>query len=364
MKKLLIFFVSLSFVFPMCGCGKKDTPDKWTIGISMPNKALERWNKDGEYLKKKLTDSGYSTILQYPAGDANTQINQIEDMEAKGAKVIVIAAVDTKSLANVLNKAKTQNITVIAYDRLITDTEDVDFFVTFNNKEVGVMQAKFVEKKLGLREKKGPFNIEFIAGDQADENAHSFYNGAMSVLKEYIDSGKLIVPSGQIAFEKVVTPGWETAKAQSRMDNIIVANYLGQKKLDAVLATSDCLSLGVINALKTADIIKNLETNSENILLNPIITGQDCDKANVASIVKGEQSMSVFKDTRKLGDKVKDIIDSLYEGKEIEINGEEKFNNGAKDVTTYFFEPVCIEKDNLVKELIESGYYKKEECNW
>lgn len=349
---LYIFFITGSF---LSACGQKTSTNKWKIGVSMPNAALERWNKDGQHVKELLKESGFDVTLQYAEGSLTIQLNQLENMVSNGCKVLVIAPVDSKSMTNILEKAHNQGVKIIAYDRLITGGAPVDYYTTFDNIKVGRMEASYIVDKLNLAESKDSHYVELVLGDQADENSRALYTGVMERLKPFLDNKKLIIKSKQINFENVVTPGWETAKAQSRMDNILVSEYSNGAKLDAVVAISDCLSLGVINSL--------MSIYGNDITKFPIITGQDCDKANVVAIKEGKQSFSIFKDTRKLGKTVQYIVDSLYNNNEIEVNDRENYKNGENIIPTITHDPIFVDKDNYKAQLIDSGYYKESDLN-
>jgi putative multiple sugar transport system substrate-binding protein len=320
------------------------------IGVSMPTQSLQRWNQDGSNMQKQLESKGYKVELQYANNDVNTQVQQIENMITKGCKVLVIAAIDGSSLTDVLNKAKDSGCKVIAYDRLIMKTPNVDYYASFDNYKVGTMQGQYLETKLGLKEGKGPFNIEIFAGDPGDNNAHYFYNGAMDVLNPYIQSGKLVVQSGQIDFAKVAITNWTSALAQSRMDNLITSKYTGGTKLDAVLSPNDSLAIGIIASLQS----NGFGTSDKPF---PIITGQDCDIANVKAIIAGQQSMSIYKDTRLLAQKVVSMVDAMLQGSTPETNNTTDYDNGVKVVPTELLTPVYVDKSNYEDILIKGGYY-------
>jgi putative multiple sugar transport system substrate-binding protein len=322
------------------------------IGVAMPTQSLQRWNQDGANMKKELEGKGYKVDLQYANNDVNTQIQQIENMIVKGSKVLVIAAIDGSALTDVLKKAADNGIKVIAYDRLIMKTPNVDYYATFDNFKVGVIQGQYIETKLGLKDGKGPFNVELFAGSPDDNNANYFFDGAISVLKPYIDSGKLVVTSGQKDFNKIAIQGWDSAKAQARMDNLVTANYAGGKKLDAVLSPNDSLAIGIVASLKNAGYGSSDKPY-------PIITGQDCDKPNVIAMINGQQSMSIFKDTRTLATKVVEMVDSVLQGKEAPVNNTKDYNNGSKVVPSFLCDPVYADKDNYKSILVDSGYYKE-----
>src|SRR6266700_7643589 len=209
---------------------------KPTVGIAMPTKSSARWIDDGNNIVKVLKERGYNTDLQYAEDDIPNQLSQIENMVTKGSKVLVIASIDGTTLSNVLKQAKDKGITVIAYDRLIRDTPNVDYYATFDNFQVGVQQAQSIEQALGLKEGKGPFNIELFGGSPDDNNAFFFYNGAMSVLQPLIDNGSIKIKSGQMGMDKVGTLRWLAATAQARMDNLLSANYSDGSRVDGVLS--------------------------------------------------------------------------------------------------------------------------------
>ncbi|SFU49510.1 multiple monosaccharide ABC transporter substrate-binding protein [Butyrivibrio sp. INlla21] len=320
------------------------------VGVSMPTKDLQRWNQDGANMEAQLKDAGYEVDVQYASNDVPTQVSQIENMISSGCQVLVIAAIEGDSLGTVLQQAKEANIPVIAYDRLIMNSDAVTYYATFDNKLVGTKQGQYIEEKLDLKNQAGPFNLEIVTGDPGDNNARFFYGGAMEVLQPYIDEGKLVVKSGQIDFDKVATQGWATENAQSRMDAIISANYADGTKLDAVLCSNDSTALGVINSLKA-------NYTGEW----PIVTGQDCDKPNVKLMIEGKQSMSIFKDTRDLAAQTVKMVDAIMKGGEAPVNDKETYDNGVAVIPSYLCEPVFADKDSYEKLLIESGYYTEDD---
>lgn len=322
------------------------------IGVAMPTQSLQRWNQDGENMKKQLESKGYKVDLQYANNDVNTQIQQLENMITKGCKVLVIASIDGSALSDVLKKAAENKVKVIAYDRLIMQSENVDYYATFDNFKVGVIQGQYIEEKAGLKAGKGPLNIELFAGSPDDNNATFFFDGAYSVLKPYVDSGKLVIPSGQKDFNTIAIQGWDSAKSQARMDNLVTANYAGGKKLDIVLSPNDSLAIGIIASLKNA----GYGTGDKKY---PVITGQDCDKPNVIAMINGQQAMSVFKDTRTLAAKVVEMVDAVLQGKEAPVNDTKTYNNGSKVVPSFLCDPVYADVGNYKQILVDSGYYKE-----
>lgn len=322
---------------------------KALVGVAMPTKSSARWIADGNNMVKVLKEKGYQTDLQYAEDDIPNQLSQIENMLTKGAKVLVIASIDGTTLTDVLQKAADKGVKVIAYDRLIRGSKNVDYYATFDNFQVGVLQAQSLEKALGLKEGKGPFNIELFGGSSDDNNAFFFYNGAMSVLKPYIDSGKLVVRSKQMGMDKVATLRWDPATAQARMDNLLSAFYTNAK-VNAVLSPYDGLSIGILSSLRGV----GYGTPQQPF---PYVSGQDAEVQSVKSIVRGEQYSTIFKDTRELAKVTVGMVDALLGGKEPQINDTKTYNNGVKVVPSFLLKPVVVDKSNWKHILIDSGYY-------
>lgn len=320
------------------------------VGVAMPTKDLQRWNQDGSNMKAELEEAGYTVDLQYASNDITTQVSQIETMITNGCKLLVVASIDGDSLGTVLEQAKEANIPVIAYDRLIMNSDAVSYYATFDNYKVGTVQGQYIEEKLDLKNADGPFNLEVFTGDPGDNNAKFFYNGAMDVLNPYIDAGKLVIQSGQKDFAEVATTNWATETAQARMENNLSSFYTDGKKIDVVLCSNDSTALGVENAL---------EANYTGDW--PIITGQDCDIANVKNMIAGKQSMSIFKDTRELAKKTVDMVKAIMEGGEAPVNDEKSYNNGTGVIPTYLCDPVYADADNYKELLVDSGYYSESE---
>jgi putative multiple sugar transport system substrate-binding protein len=327
--------------------------DKGTIGISMPTKSSARWIADGDNMVKVFTELGYGTDLQYAEDDIPNQLAQIENMVTKGVKVLVIAAIDGTTLSAILQQAHDSGIKVIAYDRLIRDSGNVDYYATFDNFQVGVIQATSIVDGLGLKDGKGPFNIELFGGSPDDNNAFFFYDGAMSVLQPYIDSKKLVVQSGQMGMDKVGTLRWDGAVAQARMDNLLSAFY-GDKRVDAVLSPYDGLSIGILSSLKGVGY-----GGADQPM--PIVTGQDAEVPSIKSMIAGEQYSTVFKDTRELAKVTANMVDAVLAGKEVPVNDTKTYNNGVKVVPSYLLKPVSVGRDNWKEILIGSGYYTEDQ---
>jgi putative multiple sugar transport system substrate-binding protein len=342
-------------LFAIAFAGDALAQSKPTVGVAMPTKASARWIDDGNNMVRVLKERGYGTDLQYAEDDIPNQLSQIENMVTKGAKVLVIASIDGTTLSDVLAQAKAKGITIVAYDRLIRDTPNVDYYATFDNFQVGVLQAQSIEKGLGLKEGKGPFNIELFGGSPDDNNAYFFYDGAMSVLQPYIDRGKLVVASGQTGMNKVSTLRWDGATAQARMDNLLSAFYTN-KKLFAVLSPYDGLSIGILSSLKGVGY-------GSGDLPMPIVSGQDAEVPSIKSMLRGEQYSTIFKDTRDLAKVTADMVDAALSGKEVPVNDTKTYNNGRKVVPSFLLKPVAVDKSNWEHVLIDSSYYKKTQFN-
>ena len=324
------------------------------VGISMPTKTSARWIADGDNMVKQFQEAGYKTDLQYADDDIPNQLAQIENMITKGVNVLVIAAIDGTTLSNALANAKAADIKVIAYDRLIRDTPDIDYYATFDNFKVGVEQANTLVS--GLKERYPdvkPWNVELFGGSPDDNNAFFFYDGAMSVLQPMIDSGEIAIPSGQTGMDKVGTLRWDPATAQARMDNILSANYT-DKHVNGVLSPYDGLSIGILSSLKGVGY-------GSGDLKMPIVSGQDAELQSVKSIQAGEQYSTIFKDTRELAKVTVSMVNAMMKGEEPQVNDTKTYNNGVKVVPSFLLEPVPVTAANLNEVLVGSGYYTEDQ---
>ena len=373
MKKMLALLMAMALAVSMTACGNGSKSESSTssngsqassgsstsqdggnlVGVAMPTKDLQRWNQDGENMKAQLEEAGYTVDLQYAANDIPTQVSQIENMIANGCEVLVIASIDGEALGTVLDQAKEKDIPVIAYDRLIMNSEAVSYYATFDNWNVGVKQGEYIVEALDLANAGDKtYNIEYITGDPGDNNINFFFDGALSVLQPYIDAGTLVCPSGQTDKQTVATANWASDAAQARFENILASYYADGTQLDVVLASNDSTALGVANALA-----------SSYTGAYPILTGQDCDIANVKNIVAGTQSMSVFKDTRDLAAKTVEMVDALMKGTEPPVNDNETYDNGTGIIPSYLCEPVVCTTENYKELLVDSGYYTEADLN-
>ena len=338
--------------------GEEETePERGLVGIAMPTRSLERWNNDGSHLEALLQERGYETSLQYADNEVDQQITQIQNMVNQGAEILVIASIDGTALGPVLEQAATAGATVIAYDRLINESENVDYYATFDNYEVGRLQGEFIIDELGLEEGEGPFNLEPFAGSPDDNNARFFFSGAWDLLLPYVENGQLVVPSGKAPasnddWPSIGIQGWLSQTAQAEMENRLNSFY-ADGQVDVVLSPNDSLALGIEQALDAAGY-----TPGEDW---PLITGQDADLANVKNMLAGMQAMTVWKDTRTLGDQVATMVDQITAGEEIEVNDTETYDNGVKVVPSFLLPPQVVTPDTVESALVDSEFFTAEE---
>jgi putative multiple sugar transport system substrate-binding protein len=335
-------------------------PSDLTIGVSMPTQTSERWIADGNAVKSQLEDQSYKVDLQYANDDIPTQGQQIDQMITEGADLLVVAAIDGTALSTQLQAAADANIPVISYDRLIRDTENVDFYVSFDNYKVGVAQGTALLAGLGVTDKDGkkanatgPFNIELFAGSLDDNNAAFFFNGAYDTLKPYIEDGTLVVKSGQTSIEQAAILRWQQETAQKRMEDLLTGSYSDGSKVAGVLSPYDGISRGIITALQNTGYGQGSPM--------PVVTGQDAEIASVKLINDGVQSSTVFKDTRKLAEQAVTAAKAYLEGNEPEANDTKTYDNGVKVVPSYLLPIQTVYKDDIQSVLIDSGYWTADE---
>ncbi|WP_338524341.1 multiple monosaccharide ABC transporter substrate-binding protein [Pseudomonas batumici] len=338
----------------LSACSKQESSSKGTIGIAMPSKTEARWVSDGSNIVDSLKKLGYDTDLQYAQYEAPTQLSQIENMMVKGVKGLIVAPIDGTTMAAVLKQAKEKGIKVISYDRLIRNSKDFDYYVTFDNYRTGVLQGQSIVDSLELKQGKGPFNLEIFAGSTDDNNAHVVYAGVMSQLKPFIDSGKLVIRSGQQDIDKVATPNWDGAQAQARMDNLLSAFY-GTAHLDAVLAMNDQIATGVVSSLRGVGY-------GSGKMVMPIVTGQDAEISSIKSIIRGDQSSTIFKDTRALAGAAAQMMDATLSGKTVSVNDTTSYDNGSMIVPTQLLTPQLVDGKNWQKVLVDdTKFYTPEQ---
>jgi putative multiple sugar transport system substrate-binding protein len=365
-RKLIVGIAAVSLTLSLAACsgGRGDSGSSGStsnkgalVGVAMPTKVDQRWIKDGDAVKADLLKQGYKVDLEYADNKIPQQVQQISNMITKGAKILIIASINGGSLTDQLDSAAKAGIKVISYDRLLTGDKNVDYYVSFDNYKVGVVQANSLLTGLGVLDakgqptgEKGPFNIEVFAGDPVDNNATFFYNGGMATLKKYIDDGTLVVTSGQTGFSQVAIDGWDPAKAKARMQNLIAKSYSTGTVVQGILSPYDGLSDGIISALTGA----GYGTAKQAL---PVVTGQDAEVASVKSIIAGAQYSTVYKDTRKLANAAAVMADDLLKGNKPTVNDTKSYDNKVKVVPSYLFQPTLVTKDNYKAVLIDSGYY-------
>jgi len=381
MKKFLVVLMVLTMVLSFAGCSKDDTSDTTTpdtttpdatvvdepvvdtsdvevtsdgdyVGISMPTQSSERWIKDGAAMKDILEAKGYVVDLQYAEDDIPTQKAQIENMITKGAKVLVIAAIDGSTLSDTLDAAAEQGVKIISYDRLLVNTDAVSYYATFDNRGVGKLQAQSLVDGLMALKGDAPYNIELFAGSPDDTNSFYFFAGAMDVLQPLIDDGTVVVQSGQMTQEEVGTLRWDGAVAQARMDAILAANYSAGETLDGVLSPYDGISRGILSSLEAFGY-----TGTDI----PVVTGQDAEAASIKLIISGEQYSTILKDTRDLAAVAAGMVDAVLTGSEPEINDTTTYDNNVKIVPSYLLIPYTVTIENYQELVMDSGYLKPED---
>ncbi|QBI21871.1 sugar ABC transporter substrate-binding protein [Egibacter rhizosphaerae] len=366
--RTLVGALTLALALAACGTEEVANGDEGAdgegglVGVAMPTETSERWIADGAATEAGLEEAGYEVELQFAGDDIPTQQDQIDQMITQGVEALIIAAIDGTALSGQLDAAAAEGIPVVSYDRLIRDNENVDFYVTFDNYNVGVQQATALLVGLGLLDEdgnegdaEGPINVELFAGSLDDNNAHFFWDGAMDTLEPYFDDGTLEVPSGQMDIEQAATLRWSQEEAQSRMDDLLTAHYSDDTELDGVLSAFDGLSRGIITALENAGFPDTIEEGM------PIITGQDAEIASVTLIDQGVQDSTIFKDTRLLAEQGVTAVQAFLEGDEPEPNDTETYDNGVKVVPSYLLDSTIIYDHNIEQELVETGYYTADE---
>ncbi|MFJ4691512.1 multiple monosaccharide ABC transporter substrate-binding protein [Streptomyces sp. NPDC088766] len=346
-----------SLVLALAACGKESAAGSGsgsgdgTIGIAMPTKSSERWLTDGKSMVKDLEAKGYRTKLVYGDDDPQAQVTQVADLVKQHVDALIIAAIDNKSLTGVLQQAADAGIPVISYDRLILGSKNVDYYVSFDNEQVGRQQALYIIDRLGLEDGKGPFTIELFAGSPDDNNTKYFYEGSMYLLQPYLDSKQLVVRSGETKLDEITTLRWDGTTAEARMKRILSKSYNGET-VDAVLSPYDGISLGVLSALKSY----GYGSDGKDL---PVITGQDAELASVRSIIAGEQSQTVYKDLRELATVAANMADDILKGRTPRINNRRGYDNGVKPVPAYLLQPASVDKSNYSSVL--AGYYTADE---
>ncbi|MBO5093307.1 MAG: sugar-binding protein [Lachnospiraceae bacterium] len=321
------------------------------VGVAMPTQSSERWINDGANMKAQLEALGYEVDLQYAEDDVQAQVSQIENMIASGVNCLVIASIDSSALVNVEAQAKEAGIPIIAYDRLLMDTDAVSYYATFDNKGVGTAIGKYIEEKKDLANATESYTIEFFMGSPDDNNAHMLYAGLMEVLQPYLDNGTLVCKSGRTSFDDTCILRWSQETAQQNCENYLTGFY-ADEDLDICATAFDGFAYGCKAALEGAGY------TAENW---PLITGQDAELMATKNIIAGTQTMSIYKDTRLLAEKCVTMVQAVLEGEEPEINDTEQYNNNVIVVPSYLCTPVAVDKDNYKEIIVDGGYYTEEQ---
>ena len=370
MKKLMALLLALVMI--LAGCGENANPVESTgaaaedetemtveqvgedkvVGIAMPNQSVERWTSDGENMKSQLEELGYHVILQYAEDDVQTQIAQIEEMVAHPVDCLVIAAIDSTALTEVEARAKDAGIPIIAYDRLLMQTNAVTYYASFDNEGVGRAIGEYIERTMDLANTTETYTIEFFMGSPDDNNARLVYNGVMEVLETYLNSGVLLCKSGRTAFEETCILRWSQETAEE-MCRDYLKKYYSREKLDICCTAFDGFAYGCRDALEDAGY--QVDQNW------PLITGQDAEITATRNIISGYQAMSVAKDTRILAEKCVTMVNAVLMGSRPEINDTTTYDNGAMVVSAYLCTPVVVDQGNYREVLIDSGYYTEEQ---
>ena len=365
-KKLLSVLLAGVMVLSLAACGgggssssssdggdggEKAESNGKKVGVAMPTQSSERWIKDGDNMKKQLEALGYKVDLQYAEDDIPTQTSQLETMIAQGVDCLVIAAIDSGALVNVLDQAKQANIPVIAYDRLLMDTDAVSYYASFDNEGVGRKIGEYIETKADLANASEPQTIEFFMGSPDDNNAVLLHKGVMSVLEKYLKDGKLVCKSGRTSFEDTCILRWSQETAQQNCENYLTGFY-ADEDLDICATAFDGFAYGCKAALEGAGYT---DANW------PMITGQDAELMATKNIISGKQTMSIYKDTRLLAEKCVTMVQAVLEGAEPEINDTEQYNNGKIVVPSYLCTPVAVDQSNYKEIIVEGGYYTEEQ---
>ena len=362
MKKKLVLAMAAAMAISSCAVpvfADDAAAEGGKIGISMPTQSLERWNRDGSYLE------GYDVELTYSDNETDRQVNDIQNLISDGVDLLVVAAIDGEALNTVMDEAADANIPVISYDRLIK-SDAVAYYVSFDNYTVGTLQGQYVIDTLDLDNAKDKtYNIEFTAGDPADNNAGYFFNGAYDTLKPYLDAGTLKVVSGQTDFDSVATAQWDTQTALERMQNILASYYADGTQLDVALCSNDSTALGVTQAIESDYAGKN----------DVLITGQDGDEANLANIVDGKQSMTVYKAVANEAVVTLDLAEAMLKGETVDdslikdsgwdfdctYDTESYETSDGNKCPSFLLVPTVITKDNMKEELVDTGYYTQDD---
>ena len=376
MKKFLAMMLALAMVLALAACGGSAAPaatqapaaeapaaeapaaeapaaaEGKTVGVAMPTQSSERWINDGANMKKQLENLGYKVELQYAEDDVQMQVSQIENMIASGVDCLVIASIDSVALTGVEAQAKEAGIPIIAYDRLLMDTDAVSYYASFDNEGVGRAIGEYIEKAKDLANTTETYTIEFFMGSPDDNNAVLLHRGLMSVLQPYLDNGTLVCKTGRTSFEDTCILRWSQETAQKNCEDYL-AGFYADEDLDICCTAFDGFAYGCRSALEAAGY--TVGTNW------PLITGQDAELMATKNIISGHQTMSIYKDTRLLAEKCVTMVNAVLTGSEPEINDTETYNNNVIVVPSYLCTPVAVDQSNYEEIIVGGGYYTAEQ---
>lgn len=341
-KKAFLAAMIVVLVFTMAACSsnnnnnksssKGDSKGDIVIGFSMATLQEERWQKDRDFFVAAAEKLGATVNVQAANNDDAKQIQQAESLISQGVDVLVVVPNNAEATAAIVEKAHAADIKVIAYDRLIKNS-DLDLYVSFDNERVGEMQATAITKLVP----KGKY--VYIGGADTDNNAHLFKKGAFNILQPLIDSGDIEVVYDQFTKE------WNPANALANMENALTAN---SNMIDAVVAANDGTAGGVIQALASQGLAGKIP-----------VSGQDAELAAAQRIVEGTQSMTVYKPIKNLAEKVAEISVQIAKGEDIKTD--KVINNGKIDVPSILLDPTAVDKSNIDATLIADGFHTKED---
>ena len=375
MKKILAMILALVMVLSLAACGGSSEPaaeapaaeapaaeapaaeapaaEGKVVGVAMPTQSSERWINDGANMKSQLEALGYKVELQYAEDDVQMQVSQIENMIASGVDCLVIASIYSVALTGVEAQAKEAGIPIIAYDRLLMQTDAVSYYASFDNEGVGRAIAEYVEAKLDLANTTETYTIELFMGSPDDNNAVLLYNGVMKVIQKYLDNGTLVCKSGRTSFEDTCILRWSQETAQKNCEDYL-AGFYADEDLDICLTAFDGFAYGCRSALEGAGYVAGTDRW-------PIITGQDAELMATKNIISGHQTMSIAKDTRTLAEKCVTMVNAVLTGSEPEINDTTTYDNGVFVVPSYLCTPVAVDAENYQEVLVDTGYYTAEQ---
>ena len=330
--KFLCLTLLLIFAATLSGCGSTAQEKSKNIAVCFPN-TTSSWQRNGDSLQKLLEEEGFTVNVQFSA-TIEEQQQQVKDVIGKNPDCIVIGAIDSAAFVEVLENAKKKNIPVIGFDRIISNTDAISYYASFDNGAIGDGMGEYIAAALNLKNGGGPFNIEFFAGGPSDNNAHIFFENTMKILEPYLRSGQLVCRSGQTTFEQVAVADWNSANARPRIQELM-NRYYTDAPLQVILSPNDDIAGVILDEIGKAG------------KPYPIISGLDGDPAAFERIKNGQQTFTIAKDPDVLTAKCVRMIKAVVEGTQPDINDVTNYNNGVKVVPSYLCTPMIIDKTNV-----------------